>query len=59
MQGAGYHDEVRGLEHVGRIRGPGQDGITQGAGHDEDVQNREVQHKIRDEVLGAGPLDVL
>ena len=31
------YDEVRGLEHVGRVRGAGKEGITQAAGHDEDV----------------------
>ena len=42
LQGAGFHDEVRGLEHVGRVQGAGQEGITQGVGHDEDVQNGKV-----------------
>ena len=42
VQGAGYHNEVRGLEHVGKVRGAGQERIKQGAGHDENLQNREV-----------------
>ena len=47
VQGARYHDEERGLEHVGTVRGAGQDGVTQGAGHDGTVQGAEHTKNVR------------